>query len=166
MNTYIYIYMYIYTYMTESRWKERKGNETTLAEEHCRAITQAVGRSCSGRSGYSVLQFGFQQDFLAYTTCTWPYILVYLTLTGRTFRNATVAKVGKCLHLSRKVEHKRVEGYFMNNKLFNRLKHESSQSNSVPEICSAGSDDQSHLRCLMRWRVACVYDFLQGPELS
>jgi hypothetical protein len=33
-----------------------------VAEEYCWAITQAAGRSCCGRSGYRVLEFGFQLD--------------------------------------------------------------------------------------------------------
>jgi hypothetical protein len=43
-----------------------KRNETKVAEEYCWAITQAEGRSCYGRSGFSVLEFGFQMDSLVY----------------------------------------------------------------------------------------------------
>ena len=39
------------------KWKR---NGTKLAEEYCWAITKAAGRSRCGRSGSSVLEFGFQ----------------------------------------------------------------------------------------------------------
>ena len=42
-------------------------NEAAVAEEYCWAITQAAELSCCGRSGYSVLEFGFQTDCLLYT---------------------------------------------------------------------------------------------------
>jgi hypothetical protein len=37
-----------------------------VAEEYCWAITQAAGRSCCGRSGSSMLEFGFQLDTQVY----------------------------------------------------------------------------------------------------
>jgi len=49
-----------------------------LAEEYCWAITQAAGRSCCGRSGSSVLEFGYQLDSLVCTYIySWPYSYVY-----------------------------------------------------------------------------------------
>ena len=42
-----------------------------MAEEYCRAITQAVGRSCYGRSVSSVLGFRFQLDSLFVHTRTY-----------------------------------------------------------------------------------------------
>jgi hypothetical protein len=42
-------------------------DETKVGEEYCWAVTQAVGRSCSGKSGSSALEFRFQQDTLVYT---------------------------------------------------------------------------------------------------
>ena len=42
--------------------RELKHRETKEAEEYCWAITQAAGRSCCGRSGSSVLEFGFRLD--------------------------------------------------------------------------------------------------------
>ena len=40
--------------------RERKRSETKVAEEYCWAITQAAGWLYGGRSGTSVLVFGFQ----------------------------------------------------------------------------------------------------------
>jgi hypothetical protein len=39
--------------------REWKRNETKMPEEYCWATTQAMGRSRCGRSGYSVLEFGW-----------------------------------------------------------------------------------------------------------
>jgi len=33
-----------------------------MVEEYCWAITPAAGRTCCGRSGSGVLEFGFQPD--------------------------------------------------------------------------------------------------------
>lgn len=48
-------------------WREGKGTETKVAEDCCWAIIQAVGRSCCGRAGSSVVEFGFQMDPFLYT---------------------------------------------------------------------------------------------------
>jgi len=40
-------------------------------------MTQAVGRSCCGRSDSSVLEFGFQFDPLVCSTCLTLYVLIY-----------------------------------------------------------------------------------------
>jgi hypothetical protein len=37
-----------------------KAHAKKMAEEYCWAITQVAGRSCCGRSGSSVFEFGFQ----------------------------------------------------------------------------------------------------------
>jgi hypothetical protein len=42
-------------------------HEATVVEEHCRAKNQALGWPCCGRSGSSVLEFGFQLDTLVQT---------------------------------------------------------------------------------------------------
>lgn len=38
-----------------------------MAEDCCWAIAQAVGRSCCGRAGSSMVEFGFQMDPFLYT---------------------------------------------------------------------------------------------------
>jgi len=38
-----------------------------VEEEYCWTITQAEGRSCCGRSGFSVLDFGFELNPLVNT---------------------------------------------------------------------------------------------------
>jgi hypothetical protein len=50
--------------------RELKHNETKVAEEYCWAITQSAARSWCGRSGSSVLDFGFQLNCLVYYTYT------------------------------------------------------------------------------------------------
>jgi hypothetical protein len=47
---------------------ERKRSWTKLAGEYCWAITQVAGRSCRGRSGYRVSEFGFNL-----TTTVWIF---------------------------------------------------------------------------------------------
>jgi hypothetical protein len=44
-----------------------KDDEATVAEDYCWAKTQAVGQPYYGRSGSSVLEFGFQLDTLVQT---------------------------------------------------------------------------------------------------
>jgi len=46
-----------------------------LAEEHCWAMTEAAGRSCYGRSGSSVLEFGFQPVCLSLDFCWNPLFM-------------------------------------------------------------------------------------------
>jgi hypothetical protein len=50
-----------------------KVSEAKLAEDYCRAITQAAERSYGGRSGYSVLDFGLHMGSLLYT-----YVIVHV----------------------------------------------------------------------------------------
>jgi hypothetical protein len=49
-----------------------KRNETRVEEEYCWVITQAAGRSCCGRSGFPVLEFGL--SWIAF------YVHVYLII--------------------------------------------------------------------------------------
>jgi hypothetical protein len=55
--------------------REWKRNEKKEAEEYCWAITQAAGRPYRGRSGSSVLGFGFQLDSIVFT---YLYIYIYI----------------------------------------------------------------------------------------
>jgi hypothetical protein len=66
--------------------QEWKRNETKVEEEYCWAITQAMGRSCCGRSGSSVLELGFQLDLLAYT-----YLFHHMHIQLRLAQNSTPA---------------------------------------------------------------------------
>ena len=62
--------------------REWKCNEK-VAEEYCWAITQAMGRSCCGRSGSSVLDFTFQLGSLLCTqTVDHMYTQIRLTLNS------------------------------------------------------------------------------------
>ena len=56
-----------------------KGDKT-VAEEYCWAITQAAGRSCCGRSGSSVLEFGYQLDCLVCTAARLNWAIQFLTV--------------------------------------------------------------------------------------
>ena len=47
--------------------REWRHSETNVTEEYCWAMTQEAGRSCRGRSGSSVMEFGFELDSLVYT---------------------------------------------------------------------------------------------------
>jgi len=52
---------------------ELKRNATKAAEEYCWAITQVTGRLCWARSGFCVLEFAFQLNWIMYVsdhTCT------------------------------------------------------------------------------------------------
>jgi len=71
-----------------------------VTEEYCWAITQAVGQSCCGRSGSTVLDLGLRLNSLV-CRCSRPRIFssTYAKFDlGRMFLNAT-AYVGECLHL-------------------------------------------------------------------
>jgi hypothetical protein len=73
--------------------RKLKWNEKKMEAEHCWAITQAEGWSYCGRSGSSVLEFGFQMESLVHTY--WSHVYSVPT-TGKldehpTFQNATAA---------------------------------------------------------------------------
>ena len=55
--------------------RKRKHNATKLAEEYCWAITVAVGRSCCGRYGSSVLEsLGFNWTPPIHTSIQLTYV--------------------------------------------------------------------------------------------
>jgi len=53
-----------------------------MAEEYCWVITQTAGCSCCGRSGSSVLGFGFQLDTLLHTYVR-KYVRTFSSEWGR-----------------------------------------------------------------------------------
>jgi len=59
-----------------------KLNDAQLAKEYCWAITQVAGRSCCGRSGSGVLDFGFLLDCLEYTYTVDNYVQSVPTCPG------------------------------------------------------------------------------------
>jgi len=63
--------------------REWKRNEKKEAEEYCWAIIQAAGRSYRGRSGSSVLEFGFLLDSVVFTYLyVYVYIYIYIYIQG------------------------------------------------------------------------------------
>jgi hypothetical protein len=84
-----------------SLWKWKR-NEANMSEEYWQAITQATGWPCCDLSGSSVLDHGFQPDWLPpfyvhrptrLTVCIFQYDL------RRTFLDVAVACVRECLYL-------------------------------------------------------------------
>jgi hypothetical protein len=69
------------------------GNEGAMSKEHCWAITQAAGRSCCGRSGPSVLEFGLQLDSPIYSY-TDDHVCTQLRLEPDLLER-TIASVGE-----------------------------------------------------------------------
>jgi hypothetical protein len=70
-----------------------------MAEEYCWAVTQETWRSCCCRSGSSVLDFGFQLDFLLRTYAyTWPFVYLgpirAIFDSRRTLRKVTTVHFG------------------------------------------------------------------------
>jgi hypothetical protein len=50
-----------------------------ISEMHSGRTPQAAGGSCCGRSGSSVLEFGYQLDRLVYVcVCVYIYIYIYM----------------------------------------------------------------------------------------
>ena len=74
-----------------------------MTEEYCWAITQAAGRSCCGRSGSSVLEFGFQLDCSECTkvynvcvcVCVFVYIYIYVCVCGPVYECVCVWGAGQ-----------------------------------------------------------------------
>jgi len=52
--------------------RDWKHSETTVAEEYCWTIKQAVGRSCCGRLGSSALDFSWPSLHTVHTRYSWP----------------------------------------------------------------------------------------------
>ena len=81
----------------KSSLRVRKSKQTKVAEKYCWAIAQAVGRSRCGRSGSSVLEFGFQLESHVHTY-TFDYLRTQLQLeSDLPVRDYCVSR-GKCLY--------------------------------------------------------------------